>query len=199
MGEGNESLFHRFFAKLDPISGEVEEYGAIGNLIRLSQAGYLDLISTNNIGTYYAFRLTDAEIKQFFGATTPDEITLKRAKIAVMRYFNTEVNNLFSQVGNVLMNKINAKEGFEEIAGIYGKEINVEKVKAAANGLLQKNTTPFADLTQDERTIVATRMNLYQSTTSTNAEIKAQGQDLLSNLLQNSIASSSQVMAFKLK
>ena len=66
MGEGNESLFQRFFAKLDPVSGVIEEYGAIANLVRLAQAGYLDLISTNNIGTYYAFKLTDEEIKQYF-------------------------------------------------------------------------------------------------------------------------------------
>lgn len=156
-------------------------------------------MSTNNIATYYAFTLSDAEIRNYFGANTPEEIILKRAKIAVMRYFGNEVNTIFAQVGNVFMNKIVAKEGFQEIASIYGKEINLEKVVAAANAALNQKATPFEELTQDERVVANTWIHLYSSLTNTNPEIKAQGQGILSNLLQNSIAGSSQVMAFKLK
>ncbi|MBO4203682.1 hypothetical protein J5893_02500 [bacterium] len=122
-----------------------------------------------------------------------------RAKIAVMRYFSSEVNTLYSQVGNVLMNKISAGGGFEEIASVYGKTIDVEKVKSAAGAVIQNNFTPVEELTQDERQILTTRLNIYNSTTTSNSEMKAQGQAILSNLLQNSIASSSQIMAFALR
>jgi hypothetical protein len=35
MGEGNETLFHRFFAKLDPISGEVAQDGTLTTLVKM--------------------------------------------------------------------------------------------------------------------------------------------------------------------
>lgn len=35
MGEGNESLFNRFFAKRDPVTGKIQEDGAISNLVKL--------------------------------------------------------------------------------------------------------------------------------------------------------------------
>ena len=49
MGEGNESLFNRFFAKRDPVSGKIQEDGAISNLVKLRKAGYISLFSTNNL------------------------------------------------------------------------------------------------------------------------------------------------------
>jgi hypothetical protein len=62
MGEGNESLFNRFFAKLDPVKGTIQEDGAISSLVRLQQAGYINLFSTNNLGAKYAFTLDDADL-----------------------------------------------------------------------------------------------------------------------------------------
>lgn len=38
MGEGNESLFNRFFAKRDPVTGKIQEDGAISNLVKLRKA-----------------------------------------------------------------------------------------------------------------------------------------------------------------
>jgi hypothetical protein len=35
MGEGNETLFHRFFAKLDPVSGGVEQDGTLTTLVKM--------------------------------------------------------------------------------------------------------------------------------------------------------------------
>ena len=49
MGEGNESLFNRFFAKRDPVTGKIQEDGAISQLVKLQQAGYIKLFSTNNL------------------------------------------------------------------------------------------------------------------------------------------------------
>jgi len=38
MGEGNESLFNRFFAKRDPVTGKIQEDGAISSLVKLWKA-----------------------------------------------------------------------------------------------------------------------------------------------------------------
>lgn len=49
MGEGNESLFNRFFAKKDPVTGKIQEDGAISMLVKLRSAGYIHLFGTNNL------------------------------------------------------------------------------------------------------------------------------------------------------
>jgi hypothetical protein len=49
MGEGNETLFHRFFAKLNPIDGSIEEDGTLTSLVKMHQLGYINLLSTNNL------------------------------------------------------------------------------------------------------------------------------------------------------
>ena len=49
MGEGNETLFHRFFAKLNAIDGSIEEDGTLTSLVKMYQLGYLRLVSTNNL------------------------------------------------------------------------------------------------------------------------------------------------------
>jgi hypothetical protein len=98
MGEGNETLFHRFFAKLNPVNGTIEEEGTLTTLVKLYQLGYLKLLSTNNIGAYYAFNLTDEELATAFGARDEEGIVLLRAKLMGIRYFPEEANTLFSQI-----------------------------------------------------------------------------------------------------
>lgn len=201
MWEWNESLFHRFFAKLDPVSGIIDTDWEITDLVKLYQKWYLNLIYTNNIGAYYAFNATDAEISQYFWATTPDEITLKRAKIAVMRYFSDEVNTLFSQLWTLFINKITSVDlsAFEAIAGIYGLQIDASKVRTATQEVKQQKTDTFKTLTQSERQVAIQWLNLQSTLSSSNNETKAQWQSMLSQLLTNWISSSSQLMAFELK
>jgi hypothetical protein len=98
MGEGNETLFHRFFAKLNAIDGNIEEDGTLTTLVKLYQLGYLKLFSTNNIGAYYAFTLSDAELQSAFGERDAEGLVLLRAKLMGIRYFPEEVNTLFNQI-----------------------------------------------------------------------------------------------------
>ena len=53
VGQGNESLFRRFFAKLNSNETEILAPGAISMLAKFSQEGYLKLLFTNNIGAKY--------------------------------------------------------------------------------------------------------------------------------------------------
>ena len=98
MGEGNETLFHRFFAKLSPIDGTIDEDGTLTTLVKMYKLGYLELISTNNIGAYYAFTLSDAELQSAFGMMSDEEMVLLRAKLVGIRYFQEEANTLFAQI-----------------------------------------------------------------------------------------------------
>jgi hypothetical protein len=98
MGEGNETLFHRFFAKLNTVSGTIEEDGTLTTLAKMYQLGYLKLFSTNNIGAYYAFNLDDQTLQNAFGTRDAEGLTLLRAKLIGIRYFPEEANTLFNQI-----------------------------------------------------------------------------------------------------
>jgi hypothetical protein len=98
MGEGNETLFHRFFAKLNAVSGDIEEDGTLTTLVKLYNLGYLKLLSTNNIGAYYAFNLDDQTLQSAFGSRDEEGLVLLRAKLMGIRYFSEEANTLFSQI-----------------------------------------------------------------------------------------------------
>jgi hypothetical protein len=98
MGEGNETLFHRFFAKLNTVSGTIEEDGTLTTLVKMYQLGYLKLFSTNNIGAYYAFNLDDQTLQNAFGVRDAEGLILLRAKLIGIRYFPEEANTLFSQI-----------------------------------------------------------------------------------------------------
>jgi hypothetical protein len=89
-----------------------------------------------------------------------------------------------------------AGQGIEEIALIYGVEVDVQKVSAVISSILQRNLNGIENLSQSERSIVLQYANLYQSFTNGNAS--EQGQQMLQNILMTSIGSSSQVMAFEL-
>ena len=49
MGDGNEALFWRFFAKQSPVDGSIEQHGAISMLVKLRRDGYIDLSYTSNL------------------------------------------------------------------------------------------------------------------------------------------------------
>ncbi len=62
MGDGNASLFDRFFAKVDTVSNTILEDGTMTMLVKMVEDGYLKLISTNNVGAKYAYTLSDEDI-----------------------------------------------------------------------------------------------------------------------------------------
>lgn len=88
MGEGNESLFNRFFATRDPVTGRITQQGAISMLVKMWKDGYIKLFSTNNLGAKYAFTLDDAAFRAGFGATlSDDDLFFLRAKLSIARFF----------------------------------------------------------------------------------------------------------------
>jgi hypothetical protein len=88
------------------VSGTIEEDGTLTTLVKMYQLGYLKLFSTNNIGAYYAFNLTDDELQSAFAERNEaglvlldeEELILLRAKLIGIRYFPEEASTLFSQI-----------------------------------------------------------------------------------------------------
>ncbi len=74
MGEWNETLFHRFFAKRNPLNWLIEDHGAVSMMVRLRKDGYLKIFSTNNLWAKYAFTLPDEYIRKSLFKLTKEKV-----------------------------------------------------------------------------------------------------------------------------
>lgn len=137
MGEGNESLFNRFFAKRNAVSGKIEENGAISNLVKLRKAGYISLFSTNNLGAKYAFSLDDATLMAKFGNKSEDDLVFLRAKLSIARFF-PDAQDLLNFIGETFTSRINDGKVIGDIADVYGKIVDENKVFTTAQTVLAK-------------------------------------------------------------
>jgi hypothetical protein len=109
-GEGNESLFYRFFARLTSDEQHIETHGTISMLVKMAQEGYLKLIFTNNIGAKYAFTLSDEELTSVFGTHSAEDLLLIRAKMAVARFFS-EDQDLISKIYALFGQRLPTQKG----------------------------------------------------------------------------------------
>ena len=197
MWEWNETLFYRFFGKLSSDKSRTEIDGTIITLIRLAQNGYLKLLSTNNLWSKYAFTMDDNVIRNYFGANlTDDELILARWKMAVLQYFD-DANSIFSSIAGIFLSRIvnDPKWWIEDIANIYWLEIDSDKVANVAIMYMNNKAWDVSDLTQDEKTVLITYLNLY-------TWYKQWGESAISSQVQNLLLSSvtwwSQVIALEL-
>ena len=198
MWEWNETLFYRFFAKLTDNNSKIDVDGTITTLVRLYKLGYLKLISTNNLWSKYAFTVDDNTIRAYFGENlTDDGLILARSKMAVLQYFN-DANSIFWSIAGIFISRImnDTKWWIEDIANIYWFEIDSDKVASAASMFINWQREWVAkDLTQDERTVLISYVNLYMW-------YKQWWESAISSMVQNLLVSSvswgSQVIALEL-
>ena len=194
MGEGNETLFNRFFAKRDSVSGKIEDDGAISDLVKLWKSGYITLFSTNNLWAKYAFSIDDATLKAKFGEMSDDDMVFLRAKLSVARFFD-DAQTLINGIGDIFTSRIQSGKIIGDIADVYGKNIDETKIFTTAQALLNQQTPDVASLSQDERLILMQYLgivNLY----NTNAQ---QYQEFLNNIMWQSLGGWSQLIVFELK
>ena len=195
MWEGNETLFYRFFGKLNSNESNIEIDGIVTTLIRLYKAWYLKLLSTNNLWSRYAFTLDDKTIKNYFWEDlTNEELILTRWKMAVLQYFD-DASSVFWSITKIFMSRIinDAKSWIEDIASIYWLEVDAGKVANVAYSYMNWRVSEwFAnDLTQDERNVLLSYLNIYYIVQSWNT---SQIQDLL----LSSVTWWSQIIALEL-
>ena len=199
MGEGNESLFQRFFAKLDPVSGKIEKQGAISMLIKMKDDGFLKLLNTNNLWAKYAFSLSDADISAWLAITNPDDLLLAKAKLSVARYF-PDANTYIQFIANTLAKRMQNWMGIGDLADVLGKDIDESKVAKAvatlATNTLQDETAFKAftkDLSQDERYVLTQYVGISRMAQSS----PEQFQQAVNNIISQSLGGSSQLMTFE--
>lgn len=198
MGEGNESLFNRFFAKLDPVTKKIQEHGAMSRLVQLRKDGYISLFSTNNLGAKYAFTVSDAALQTTFGTMDADALILLRAKLAIARFF-PESQQLVTFIADTFTQRLSDGSAIGDIADVYGKTIDEGKVMQAALMLIQQKDMTQAQalittLTQDERLILAQYVGLVNLANAQNTQY----QEYLNSLMGQSLGGGSQLMVFEL-
>ncbi|PID34907.1 MAG: hypothetical protein CR971_00745 [candidate division SR1 bacterium] len=196
MGEGNKSLFYRFFAKVNEQTKKIVQEGAISMLLKLKKYGYLDLLYTNNLGTKYAFVLPDSAFIEYFKVTDPDQIALLRAKLSVVRFFHQD-----HHLANFVMTMFQKRFGIsaiQDLADMFGKKVDANKIVTVVDGFLKKEYTlqqKIEHLTQDERMIAIQFINLYMI----GQQNPQQYSQEVSKMISNSLFGSTQVSAFEIK
>lgn len=199
MGEGNESLMHRFFAKRNPVTGRIDEDGEMTMLVKMWYDGYLDLFSTNNLWAKYAFLLSDEELSQAFWLTNRDDLVFMRAKMGVARFF-PDAQQIISFVGNTFVQRIGNGQWVGDVADVFGKIIDEGKVFAAVQQVVgntdpSKATAIVDTLTQDERFVLAQYLGLYNLLRQNSPQF----QETVNQILGQSVSGSSQVIIFELE
>ncbi len=195
--EWNESLFYRFFARLSEDEREIQTHWAITMLVKMAQEWYLDLVYTNNIGAKYAFELSDSELISHFWAKSKDELILLRAKMAVIKFFYSE-SDVLEKMFMLFQERILNGQWVSDIANMIGKDVDEQKLLPIIKKLIEKGDTSWVkNLTQDEKYVVTQYAGIYRLM-RTPAQ-KEQAQNALTQLFQNSVFGSSQVIGLKLK
>lgn len=215
MGGGNASLFDRFLAKIDPVSQTIITDGTMTMLSKMIDDGYLTLLYTNNLAAKYVYSLSDEEILQTI-QSLPDanartrletqfqsDPLLLRAKIAVLRFFPQEANDYMFLVGTLFQKRLaNPQTGIADLADALGKQVRVAELAQIIMAMQNDAQGSFAQnapqidkaLSNDEKTILAYYFNLIQWFQSGNPQ---QAQQMVSNILQQSIGGGSQLVTFK--
>lgn len=211
MWEWNASLFDRFIAKIDSKTNTIIQDGAISLLSRMVEDNYLKLIHTSNIAAKYAYTLTDEDIlstinsmsntgtqTKLLDAFEADPI-LFRSKLAVTKFFQSELNDYFSFVWSVFQARLWSNLGLEDLADMLGKSVSTNKLLKTLS--LIDNPDPTLNITSlnvelssDERTVLGYYLVLKQRLEKNDIQAS---QSMINELLQNSIMSSSQLITFE--
>lgn len=122
---GNETLFERFFAKINPTNGAIDDQGALLMMVNLLKQGYAKLWYSNNLGAKYAFMLSDSELNSFAGVQLdPASLLILRAKLSVVRFFANKQPELVNLIKSIFIQRIGNGQGISDIADIFGKTVN---------------------------------------------------------------------------
>lgn len=134
-----------------------------------------------------------------FGDMSKDDLVFLRAKLAIARFF-PDVQNLVNFIAETFTNRIDNGKVIGDIADVYGKVVDENKIFTVAQSVLaQQETTDtlkatIETLSQDERLILMQYlgvMNLAKSNTT-------QYQDFLNNIIGQSLGGGSQLIVFEL-
>lgn len=176
--EWNISLFHRFFAHIE--DENIVSDGAVTMLTKMVRDGYARLSSTNNIGARYAFWLPEDSYQQLW--ETDEERLLNRAKMVVPRYRKSDPT-VFNVLTQIAMQRIENGLLIDDLADIYGRQIDVEFVKSKLK--YGQTLSAIKDLSPDERDILTQYLKILKEYQSNSEIAKASIQKLISFSIDN--------------
>jgi len=165
MWEWNETLFNRFFAKINPVSGLVEEHWAISMLLKLNNDWYLKLLNTNNLWAKYAFLLTNSEFTKKFGDLTDEQLLVVKSQLSIARFF-PNAQQLIWFIWEIFAQRVQNGKAIWDIADVYWKIIDEQKVFDLSKSIIAQ-ANPYqiqeklSTLTQDEKLILSQYLWIY--------------------------------------
>lgn len=200
MDEQNSTLMDRFFAVVDS-NGNLLQHWALSMLQALVQDWYMEMYSTNNIVTKYAFIIPDEQLAAALSVPVGDRLLLERARMSAPRYF-PKIEAYANVAAAILSERVQTFDAISDIADILWKEINEEELVSVAKLLAQggqsdinEALTKTKDLTNDEKLVLQYFLGVYQSRTQAPTTYR----QYISQLITTSLTNGSQVMAFEVK
>lgn len=199
----NMSLFERFFAKINSVNWEVEDYWAVLMLSDMVSKWYIKYVSSNNLAAKYAFILTDEELMQRISDLDKNSIPLFRARLALMRYWQDQT--LYKQfIANLASERVYSMDFISDLWDILGKKVDQQKIVAViklvlwndnATDKLAEVQKEFDKLTTDEKLILNNYLQYYQVIQSNKDEFK----QYITQLAENTVNSGSQIITLEVK
>jgi len=157
------------------------------------------LFGTNNLWAKYAFTLPNETLIRAFGEMSEDELVFVRAKLAIARFF-ADAQELVNFIAESFTERMATGQAIGDIADVYGKIIDEDKIIYAANTILSQQQSQeqlqaiVGELTQDERLILAQYLGIYNAM---NANSPQYG-EFLNNIIGQSLGGGSQLIVFEL-
>lgn len=182
-GDGNKWLFERFFARLNPTSGVIEQHGTMSMLAALAQKWYIRYVSSNNIGAKYALTMPDS----VFAGLSGDALTVMRAKMMVVRFFQEP--QLMSNIVTLADQRVKDGMFFEDIADIMWLQVSPATTQKIVQWV-QLNPT---ELTEDEKKALSQFFGLRQQL----ATNPTQYQQTLQSIVNQSLGAWNQIIVME--
>ncbi len=203
MGDGNISLFHRFFAEINEHERTIENHWALSMLIKMAQNWYIKLQETNNIGLKYAFEADDELIMNIVDQLDMDyseeDLTFLRGMMWTARYWQDSPEYI-ELIMNIFSNRLQEIKGLEDLASIHGKNVDVDELEPVAASLIGWAQNPqsiqqFQELGSDKRELVLNYVELVNILRQDQNMFRQQA----SSLINQSIWGSSQILFLERK
>jgi hypothetical protein len=129
-----------------------------------------------------------------------DELIFLRAKLSIARFF-PDAQELLNFIAETFTNRVSDGQVIGDIADIYGKSVDEKALfeiagKVLANqGTSEDIATTIETLSQDERMILSQYLGIRNLVTSNSPQY----QEVLNNIIGQSLGGGSQLIVFELK
>ncbi|MFA7284323.1 MAG: hypothetical protein WC004_00675 [Candidatus Absconditabacterales bacterium] len=197
MGGGNNSLMERFFAKFDP-SGKIVTDGTFSTLGKMTNAGYLSLYSSNNLGAKYGFGLSGDYLKNKFGVSSNDDLAMLRARLATVRFWGNQ-QQMIQVLEQIFTERVVNGEAMMDIADVYGKVVDEENLKILLNRAKINGFPTIVEevkkLSQDEKFVLLNYLNVL----TTYNQQPQQFASVANSIISQSLGGGSQIIVFEVK